>query len=318
MTSEQDDMDDMEPSNAGSTFTLRSIFVLMTCAGVACAILFPLLHYGRENARRMGCSNNLKQLVLGIHNYHDTVKRIPRSFHPHSQLSWTVALIPYLEATPLYNMFVQDTGPYYSVGKNDPHGLVRQFAYYCPASGVERMETSAPSNFDPMDLVPSKVGAAPFTIHYYGINGPIAERADGTQIFPLASSLSFEGAPVAGSGMFQWTTYTKFADITDGLSNTLCLGEMSWTSKFGTRYRSWVHGGTDGSYIASCRNIAQPINAHLRGPVIIPMNNMPMGSQHRGGTNFGMGDGSVQFLTQQIDFAIYQDLATRNDENLEP
>ncbi len=111
----------------------------------------------------------------------------------------------------------------------------------------------------------------------------------------------------------QWNTYVKFDMVQDGLSNTVCVGEMSWSSpKFGTRYRSWMHGGTDGSYVASCRNIARPINAHLKGSVLVPLNNMPMGSQHSGGALFGVGDGSVTFLSTNIDFAIYQALSTRN------
>lgn len=304
---------DTEVTIEGSTFTLRTLFVVTTCVAAVLALLVPAIQHAREAERRMKCTNTLRQIMLGMHNYEAAHKVLPKSFQPHSQLSWTIPLVPYMEATALGNLISHATGPYYSVGKNDPHGLIKLSWLHCPASSVTKMELDPPSDVSPLDLVPPNTGGSPYTLHYYGISGPLAQRADGSQGFPLASPLTFEGAPVAGSGMLQWNTYVSFRMVMDGLSNTLCVGEMSWTSpKFGTRYRSWMHGGTDGSYLAGCRNIAQPINAHRRGPVLIPLNNMPMGSQHRGGTQFGVGDGSVVFLAENMDFPTYQVLSTRD------
>ncbi len=110
--------------------------------------------------------------------------------------------------------------------------------------------------------------------------------------------------------MFQWNRQVHFDDVADGLGSTWLIGELSWESpKYGTRYRSWLHGGTDGSYAAGCRNIVRPINAHRRGAVIKPFNNMPMGSQHYGGANFAIADGTVQFVSESIDMQVYQAMA---------
>ncbi|MGN6547192.1 MAG: DUF1559 family PulG-like putative transporter [Aureliella sp.] len=261
----------------------------------------------------MECSNNLRQLALGVHNYESTYKVVPSSFRLSNQLSWTVALVPFLEATDLFYRIDQGAGPYYSRGKNDPHGLERLSYHHCPSSTVIQMQLSPPHSVDPLDLVPANSGKAPYTIHYYGISGPTGTMPDGSTSYPVASNLTHEGSAIAGSGVFQWNTPVRFSSITDGMSYTLCLGEMSWESpRFGTRYRSWLHGSVDGSYAAGCRNIARPINSHRNRSVITPLNDMPMGSQHTGGAQFALSDGSVTFLHEQMDFAVYQALSTRN------
>jgi hypothetical protein len=142
------------------------------------------------------------------------------------------------------------------------------------------MELGSPHSVSLLDLVPANSGKAPFTIHYYGISGPIGPLPDGTGQYSVASNLVHEGSPIAGSGVFQWNFAVTFASISDGLSNTLCFGEMSWEApRFGTRYRSWLHGSVDGSYAAECRNIARPINSQKNlGSVVTPLNDMPMGA----------------------------------------
>ncbi len=301
-------------SRTGFTLSLRDLFVLIACVAAVCALFIPAVLSAREAARRMSCNNNLKQIILAIDNYEATMKTFPRSFWPHSGLNWTLSIFPYIEASSLYFRVSQATDPYYSVGKNDPHGLTCIPSYLCPSSSIERMELSPPSDVSLLDLVPPQTGKSPFTQHYYGINGATGLRPDGDGMFPLASPLRFEGAGIAGNGFFQWNTSVRKADIKDGLTYTLALGEMSWEStKYGTRYRSWLHGGTDGSYAAGARNIARPINSHKKGSVLKPFNDMPMGSQHKGGTNFAFADGHVAFISSDINFNTYQAMATRDD-----
>lgn len=175
------------------------------------------------------------------------------------------------------------------------------------------MELGTNHSVSQLDLVPAFTGDAPFTIHYYGINGPLGRMPNDTDNNSTNSTSMHEGSSLASSGVFQWNTPIRFSSITDGTSYTLCFGEMSWESpRFGTRYRSWLHGSVDGSYAAGCRNIAKPINSHRKGSVLTPFNDMPMGSQHRGGAQFALADGSVQFLSEQIEFAVYQAISTRN------
>lgn len=293
--------------------SLRSLFVLVACIAAILALVMPAMQVGRETARRMSCSNNLKELGLGVHNYESVYKVFPSSFRLSNQLSWTVAVVPFFQASGLFHRIDQGAGPYYNLGKNNPHGLERLSYHYCPSSTVIQMQLSPPHSVDPLDLVPAYTGQAPCTIHYYGVNGPTGAMPDGTGQYPVASNLMHEGSPIAGSGVFQWNTPVGLSSITDGTSYTLCLGEMSWESpRFGTRYRSWLHGSVDGSYAAGCRNIARPINSHKKGSVLFPFNNMPMGSQHADGAQFALSDGSVAFLNEQMDFTVYQALSTRN------
>lgn len=258
----------------------------------------------------MTCSGHLKQLALCIHNYESAMRTVPASFDRQTQLSWTVDVLPYIEQYALYKSISKVPGPFHMPGKNTPHGLTALNILFCPSSPVAKMELTPPSDMSPLDLIPINTGAAPFTQHYYGISGagslPVSEST-----LPIGSPLIFEGSPIAGNGFFQWNKTIQFDSVADGLSNTLCFGEMSWVSRrHGTRYRSWLHGGTDGSYAASCRNIARAINSHRLGAVLAPFNDMPMGSQHRGGANFAMADGAVLFLSESIDMAIYQAMAT--------
>ncbi len=311
MTNEQAQASDVrEPVGFRTRFTLTGLFVLVACAAAVLALFVPLVQHAREAARRMSCTNNMKQLALTVHNFESAYRRVPNSFDTATQLNWVVTVIPFVEASSLYQRISQAPGPYHSIGKNDPHGLTGIPTYLCPSSAVTRMELAPPSDVSLLDLIPINTGAAPFTHHYYGISGAIGPLSDGSGTFKIASELTFEDTPVAGNGMFQWNRQVHFDDVADGLGSTWLIGELSWESpKYGTRYRSWLHGGTDGSYAAGCRNIVRPINAHRRGAVIKPFNNMPMGSQHYGGANFAIADGTVQFVSESIDMQVYQAMA---------
>jgi prepilin-type N-terminal cleavage/methylation domain-containing protein len=292
-------------------FTLVELLVVIAIIGILVGLLLPAVQAAREAARRMQCTNNLKQIGLAIHNYESAAKLLPRSHHLSNELGWTVAILPYMEQTSLYNLFNQNQGSYTMVGKNDPHGLTRMPGYLCPSSPVETMLLNAPHNVNQPDRIPMNTGVAPFTTHYYGLNGPRGTDPNGGT-YPLQSTATHEGVATAGTGMLQWVQNTKMANVTDGLSNTIMIGEMSWVSqKFGTRYRTWLRGGGNGFSVAA-RNVVRTINAGLVANALVPYNDMPMGSMHTGGANFANGDGSVRFISQSIDFNLYRGLATRD------
>ena len=87
---------------------------------------------------------------------------------------------------------------------------------------------------------------------------------------------------------------------------------MSWDSKFGTRYRSWLRGGDGGCFSPGARNATNAINSGITANLIAQYNDVPMGSMHAGGANFGLGDGSVRFLRDSIPLATYRAMASRN------
>jgi prepilin-type processing-associated H-X9-DG protein len=121
--------------------------------------------------------------------------------------------------------------------------------------------------------------------------------------------------------MFQRDGNLTLGAVTDGLSNTIMVAEMSWVSpQYGTRYRTWTRGGEEyagvvtgrPAFVVSCRNVTNGINAMQTANLIAPYNDVPFGSQHPGGMNVGFGDGSCRFLRQSITINTYRALASRD------
>ena len=210
----------------------------------------------REAAARTQCQNNLKQIGLAVHNYHDVRKVLPRAHIADVQLSWHVFVLPYLEQDNQFKAMDTTTpGAYTIANRNNPHGLKRIPVYLCPSASVEKMvlTPSPPHNVNPPDLVPANTGEAPYTTHYYGLTGPRGTNPATGGAY-LLSSCTHDGVPMALQGMFLPDRYAngslgsiKLPHITDGTSNTIMIGEMSWSSlQFGSRYRSWLRGGETG------------------------------------------------------------------------
>jgi prepilin-type N-terminal cleavage/methylation domain-containing protein/prepilin-type processing-associated H-X9-DG protein len=303
-------------------FTLIELLVVIAIIAILIGLLLPAVQKVREAAARMKCSNQIKQLALACHSYHDANGYLPRSFESATQLSWTVYVLPYMEQDPLYKqMRLTPGGDYTVTGRNNPYGLTRMGIYLCPSSPVEKMATGSPNNVNPPDLVPANTGQPPYTTHYYGLNGPRGANPATGQQYPQ-TSCTHDGTPMATSGMFLPDRVSagvlnasgiKLTDVTDGTSNTLMIGEMSWDSRFGTRYRSWLRGGDGrGCYAVGARNATNAINSAQRAALIAQYNEIPMGSMHTGGANFGLGDGSVRFLRESIPLATYRAMASRN------
>lgn len=292
-------------------FTLVELLVVIAIIGVLVALLLPAVQAAREAARRTQCSNNLKQLGLALHNYHDVMQSLPSAQITSNDLSWIVSVLPYIEQSPLYDQISKAAGGFNVTGKNDPYGLQRIATIQCPSAPITKMMTAAPHHMNGPDLVPSNTGQPPFTTHYYGINGPRGNDPLGQ---PYPGVGNFEGVPRASSGMFQVTPMVRLADVTDGTSNTLALGEMSWDSRYGTRYRSWLRGGDTANppqYSCGSRNIVNAINSGKKATLYSPYSDVPMGSMHPGGANFGLGDASVRFISETINMTTYRSLASR-------
>jgi prepilin-type processing-associated H-X9-DG protein len=187
--------------------------------------------------------------------------------------------------------------------------------YLCPSSPIDKMETAAPHNAVTTETVNGQI---PYTIHYYGVMGPKGPNPLTPGVdYPVQTSAQKLNTPAnlnlsggfAATGVFQREQPTRLTDITDGTSNTLMVGEGSWTNTVtGTRYRTWIRGCDRFAACGNSRNISAGINT----PSIALFNDVAMGSQHSGGANFGMADGSVRFLQQSITINNYRALASRN------
>jgi prepilin-type N-terminal cleavage/methylation domain-containing protein len=301
-------------------FTLIELLVVIAIIAILIALLVPAVQKVREAAARAQCQNNLKQIGLAVHSYHDANRKLPPAFVANVQLSWHVLILPYVEQNTLLQVMDTTTpGDYTIVNRNNPNGLRRIGLYLCPSSQVERMLLTPPNNVNPPDLVPANTGEAPYTVHYYGMTGPRGANPVTGTAYPQ-SHCTHDGTPMATSGMFQPDQFADekigritLTDVTDGTSNTIMLAEMSWESRFGTRFRTWLRGGeAGGCYCVGARNATNAINSGIKANLIAQFNEVPMGSMHPGGANFALGDASVRFIQESISITTYRALASRN------
>ncbi|PQO46076.1 DUF1559 domain-containing protein [Blastopirellula marina] len=277
-------------------FTLVELLVVIAIIGVLVALLLPAVQQAREAARRMTCSNNLKQIGLALHNYHDTFQMFPPASVQSNTLSWNVLILPFIEQGPLHDQFNFNSGSWNAgTNKEGPnkliHGLNRISGYLCPSGTIEEVVHGSSTLSD---------GRKGYVSHYYGNQGPRTG-----QILGQAPGNEYPSVGGTQLGAFLNRVSIQFRDITDGTSNTLQVGEI--TGLLGTGDQkfdgsSWVRGEAD----ASAKYIRHGINTLGSTFAYMPFN-----SHHPGGAQFQLCDGSARFVPETIDMGIYRALSSR-------
>ena len=271
-------------------FTLIELLVVIAVIGILIALLLPAVQAAREAARRSSCQNNLKQIGLAVHLYHDTHHLLPpASTSPTlADSSGFAAILPFLEQSNLYSLYD------FTKGNSDPVNLTavsqRIKSYLCPSCAYARQ-------------VP--------------ITGCDANnRAPGTYAFSTGSLDPW--AVNNGAIATAWTPQTRLASILDGTSNTLLAGEAHWNFKdylFATGLcAGQVRGGF--SYWSSPYPLATGFST--RGPFnpkamlgdATRLSNFR--SSHPGGVNMAHVDGCVRFWPETVDHAVLDAAATRD------
>ncbi len=277
-------------------FTLVELLVVIAIIGILIALLLPAVQSAREAARRAQCTNHVKQLVLSLHNYHDVNKRFPpSSVGGNGTISYLCRLLPFIEQQPLYDQ-ISYAGNYTN---NLPLAENRIVTFLCPSCSQEESLRSAEDGC--------------YTTHYYGNSGPIGTNPLTNEEYERDTSREGSGSfgEYAVEGVFALRSTLRFRDIKDGTSNTIGIGEVAW-DKY-PFYRAWTRGlyWYNGVALLSTKNHRWPINAGKDGTLTMKFNNGGYGSEHPGGMNVGMMDGSVKFVSETIDMNIYRSAASR-------
>jgi hypothetical protein len=171
----------------------------------------------------------------------------------------------------------------------------------------------------------SNVTHSPVSVHYMGVAGAKGFLPGSTTTyyssFPATPNLTTDHGGLATNGMLTRNAFLRFADCTDGLSNTFLMGEVSSNQAAGWNrsFRAWTQGTNflgDTAAVYSAKSVTSQIaqNSGWRGNTSGSLfNDVRFSSQHVGGTHFLMGDGTVRFVSENIDFATYQAAASRSN-----
>ncbi|MCA9034061.1 MAG: DUF1559 domain-containing protein [Planctomycetaceae bacterium] len=295
-------------------FTLIELLVVIAIIAILIALLLPAVQQAREAARRTQCKNNLKQLGLAMHNYHDTFGVFPYGFDQRETL-WSAMILPQIEQGNLYATLIwQESGP----GNWDANGSPNE-----KACGTVISAFLCPSTADggPRDNngIPGRVPTA-----YRAVAASNASSDDlSTRVAPYNTSAYTALEIVPLNGMFYGCSKVRMRDIVDGTTNTLMIGEsysdtyvkdgqqMDFWLFGSPQTGGWNPGGKGGTeYSEGLGSACVPINSRLNPTMHGTLMEISFGSYHVGGAQFTLADGSARFISENIDLNLYRSLAT--------
>ncbi len=300
-------------------FTLIEHLVVIAIIGILVALLLPAVQQAREAARRTQCRNNLHNIGIALHNYHDKSQQLPYGWDTRG-MTWSGHVLPDLDQGPLYNTLIfQETGAGNWDDPTSPNhkacGTVLPI-FFCPSSPIA---TQADFNG-----IRSRAACS-----YRGNGGSVSSADDASGIvIPGTKSLE----DLNQDGIFFACSSINFRDITDGQSSTFLVGESMTDPGFNKDNQGMDYwyignpqadpcqcdGGNGGTEFSENVGTTIPrMNARTLDPA---MNGVLMelafGSYHEGGAFFLMCDGSVDFISESVDSATYLGLGSRNGDEV--
>lgn len=319
-------------------FTLVELLVVIAIIGILVGLLLPAVQAVREAARRATCLNNLRQMVLASHNYQSANQKYPSAatatpvpgtlpveYFEYGE-SWIVSLLGFIEQGPLNDAYKANLSGFTTMEERLAELSSQRLDVLICASATQEDELTTDPDF------------GSYTSHYFGSMGPNVVAGTFTEV--VASGETFIGidgvfsprsltpaAPQLVPAYFRSKFGKTFADIRDGSSNTIAIMEASRSANTSLGLDSlrpgWAFGqqcqDTSSSpeagwalTVYSANSVAYGINV-LPAASALRFNDHPMGSNHPGGCNVGMADGSSKFVSDSVDLSILQATSGIND-----
>ncbi|WP_437223155.1 DUF1559 domain-containing protein [Planctomicrobium sp. SH661] len=292
-------------------FTLIELLVVIAIIAVLIALLLPAVQQAREAARRSQCKNNLKQIGLAMHNYHEVYNMLPPGLITNGTAiattnplwSWGALILPQTDGATIFNTLV--------VGNQTP---IQDLADANTSSRRTALLTPLPAFLCPSDTAPglntsrttaaattpaAAASATPATSSYVASNNAGTINGTTGAVGTVGGTASFQAVNAATTGYvgaFSTNTSTGFRDITDGTSNTVLVGE-----------RAWKVGSTT-TPLSGLALITTNAGNDTLGGAIVKINSTDANnataysSFHTGGAHFLLGDGAVRFISENISF----------------
>jgi prepilin-type N-terminal cleavage/methylation domain-containing protein len=331
-------------AHAAKGFTLVELLVVIAIIGVLVALLLPAIQAAREAARRTQCANNMKQIGLAVHNYHDARKSLPPMRVDDHQATWLQLVLDYMEQSQIKGLWDPSLGCFYDQKLETRNASVD--AYYCPSMGHDdRFVVLAP------DAVHSHPRRDPITLDngyqgsvsdYRAVSGSTADMT-----VPDCGGTTYTGGAYDGcsgqfvdgalpqsdrksvryktgtnnKGLLDFKPITSFKSITDGTTQTLIAGEVSREISEGGHAFNGDHtpGFPTGIKAPFCQRCTLPrMPDNVTSDPGRQYADGGFGSGHPGTVIFLMADASVQFIQRDIDMSIMDRLATRAGDDLVP
>jgi prepilin-type N-terminal cleavage/methylation domain-containing protein len=304
-------------------FTLVELLVVIAIIGVLVALLLPAVQSAREAARRSKCTNNLKQVGLAVHNYENTYRTFPIGQYDCCYGTWLLAILPYVEQSTLYQNYVRPGAMEGFGGANG--GDIR----YGTAVNLPVTRTQIQAYVCPSDVKSANPGIiSGVTFHNYVANHGNTSRGRHTYQNVLFGGAPFivvinpTKVPAVPTDML-FPRMVKFADITDGLSTTLMISETLQGKEGDLHGFGWWGGGSHFETFhtpnSSLPDVMEDIsycrpNARLNPPCIGQSSGtwetITARSRHPSGVLATMCDGSVQFMSSNVDLTSWRALGT--------
>jgi prepilin-type N-terminal cleavage/methylation domain-containing protein len=319
-------------------FTLIELLVVIAIIAILVALLLPAVQQAREAARRSSCKNNLKQMGIGMHNYHDVHGVFPAAYYRANYNTsswnsgststfgnpgwgWGAALLPYVEQANLFDQMqiglgrLVNTNTLAQSASRTPIPM-----YMCPsaiANPLNSYYVTTAASWHATSTYKAVFGA----VSTQELPHPLTECISGTSQITRGSCIQ------GNTGMFGPNSNVRMRDVVDGTSSTVMIGETPFSingvkSSTGTfiNYAASVWAGVSSSgadsNVVTMQTLGRPASLSAANKdyyIINGTNAYAFGSHHQGGAQFVLADGSVRFLSDSIDYTTLNNVSDRAD-----